>query len=347
MNQPRPRVAGYVHVTAAAAGRPGMSPPEQRERIDFVSAREWELAEVVEDSGVRAAQREGLEELLDRLDGIDKVVVTGLARLGGSVRRLHDALERLDAGGADLVAIDEDIDTASEEGRALRKVLGVVTRWEPEAGRLDRDWQAETLRRRGFAPATVIDVGAGRGTPLLYRVFPDAVHVMIEPLREFEDDLRRIAATRRGAQYLPTAIGAREGTATINVSPDCLLESSLNEVRWREADPAMIAREVPVTTLDDLLAEHGWTGPFAIKIDTEGFEHRVIEGATATLAQTQLVIAEVSVARRFDQSYTFAEFVALMAARGFELCDVLNVVKATDGDVSYMDCAFRRQSPAG
>ena len=53
------------------------------------------------------------------------------------------------------------------------------------------------------------------------------------------------------------------------------------------------------------------------------------------------MIAEVSVAQRFEGSYTFAEFVALMAARQFELCDVLNVVKRSGGDVTYLDCAFR------
>ena len=70
----------------------------------------------------------------------------------------------------------------------------------------------------------------------------------------------------------------------------------------------------------------------------------MIEGATALLEQTQLVIAEVSVGRRFEGSYTFAEFVALMAAREFELCDVLNVAKRSDGDVTYMDCAFRQSA---
>ena len=55
------------------------------------------------------------------------------------------------------------------------------------------------------------------------------------------------------------------------------------------------------------------------------------------------MIAEVSVGRRFEGSYTFAEFVALMAAREFELCDVLNVVKDSAGDVSHLHCAFRRR----
>src|SRR3989442_12701698 len=51
-------------------------------------------------------------------------------------------------------------------------------------------WRPENMRKRGFAPATVIDVGAAYGTPALYAAFPDAYHVMIEPLADYEPSLR-------------------------------------------------------------------------------------------------------------------------------------------------------------
>ena len=65
-----------------------------------------------------------------------------------------------------------------------------------------------------------------------------------------------------------------------------------------------------------------------LKIDTEGYEAHVVRGADRLLAETQLVIAEVNMAKRFEESYSFAEFVALMDSHGFAAVDVLGGQKA-------------------
>ena len=43
----------------------------------------------------------------------------------------------------------------------------------------------------GFVPETVIDVGAGEGTFEIYETFPDAYHLLIEPLEEHTASLSR------------------------------------------------------------------------------------------------------------------------------------------------------------
>jgi FkbM family methyltransferase len=332
-----PRAAGYVYITMAEESRAGLSAAEQRARIEeLVADRGWELWAVAEDSGPTAGERVRLAELLEHAGAFDKLVVARIDRLGRMARRQHEAMERLHAGGIDLVGVEDDVEIAANAGPELRRVLSLLAEWEPDRNPY-AGMRPDAMRERGFEPATVIDVGAGRGTRYLYLAFPDAHHVLLEPLADFEPELRRQVAIRSGEYHL-TAVGNEPGTATINVNPACLLESSINAVPGAEP----VAREVPITTLDALVAEHGWQAPFAIKIDTEGFEDRVIEGAAETLRRTQLVIAEVSVGRRFEGGYTFAEFIASMSQRGFELCDVLNVAKDGRGDVSYMDCMFRK-----
>jgi FkbM family methyltransferase len=331
-----PRAAGYVYVTLAEDGRPGLSAADQHARIEeLVANRGWELRAVAEDSGPTAGERVRLAELLEQAGDFDKLVVARIDRLGRMARRQHEAMERLQAGGVDLVGVEDGVEVAADAGPELLSMLALLAQWEPDRNPY-AGMRPDEMRQRGFAPATVIDVGAGRGTRYLYLAFPDAHHVLLEPLSDFEPELRRQVAIRSGEYHL-TAVGDETGTATINVNPACLLESSINTV----PGAAPVAREVPITTLDALVAEHGWKPPFAIKIDTEGFEDKVIEGATETLGRTQMVIAEVSVGRRFEGGYTFAEFIASMSARGFELCDVLNVAKDGRGDVSYMDCVFR------
>ena len=210
--------------------------------------------------------------------------------------------------------------------------------WGRETG-----WRPENLHKPGLEPATVIDVGVARGTPNLYDAFPEAHFVLIEPLREFEDDLKRIAK-RRGGEYVLTAVGSEPGRAEIFVNPAMLVESSMLVNEWRPAEEheALERREVEVTTLDALRAERGWNGPFGLKIDAEGYEHRIVEGATTLLRETQFVIAEVSVTRPFDGGATFAEFVALMDRYGFAVHDLLDGLKRGNGGVEFLDVMFRR-----
>jgi hypothetical protein len=98
-------------------------------------------------------------------------------------------------------------------------------------------------------------------------------------------------------------------------------------------------REVEVKTLDTLMEEYGFEPPFGLKIDTEGFEDQVIRGATNFLRRTEFVIAELSVAERFMDSYTFAAFTGLMDKNDFFLWDVLGV-----SGVRFLDVAFVSRS---
>ena len=84
-----------------------------------------------------------------------------------------------------------------------------------------------------------------------------------------------------------------------------------------------------------------------LKIDTEGFEDRVIKGAAQFLAETQFVIVEVNVEKRFDDTY-FLEFISLMDSSGFVLCDILDGSKPDPtGSVVFLDLLFWRRHRDG
>ena len=54
------------------------------------------------------------------------------------------------------------------------------------------------LGRFQFAPRTVIDVGVEAGTPELYRAFPDADLLLVEPMEEWRDHLYRLGTLQGG-----------------------------------------------------------------------------------------------------------------------------------------------------
>jgi FkbM family methyltransferase len=223
-------------------------------------------------------------------------------------------------------------------------VWRVGRRADNEEYRRHTGWRPENLRKPEFTPATVIDVGVARGTPNLYEAFPEAHLVLIEPLSEFEEDLRRIVR-RRGGEYVLAAVGAAPGRAAIHVDADMLMASSMlvNEWRPQAEHVALERRDIDVTTLDVLRAERGWNGPFGLKIDVEGYEHQVIEGAGELLQDTQFVIAEVSITRPYTDGISFADFIGLMNGRGFEVHDLLDGLKRGNGGVEFVDVMFRRR----
>ncbi len=210
-------------------------------------------------------------------------------------------------------------------------------------------WDTAYLKRLGFHPATLVDVGVAYGTPTrechsLYEAFPDARLVLMEPLREFDPHVETILARHPGI-HVPAAAGAREGHIDIDLHPVWLERSSLYP-RHSIEDTGGIPeqRQVPVTTLDRVMAEHGLQGPFGIKIDAEGCEIDVLEGAGRMLEDTEFVIAEVAVTNRFRDGYTFAEFVAYMDRRGFDLCDLLDIGRADNSIVTFVDGVFRKRA---
>ena len=207
-------------------------------------------------------------------------------------------------------------------------------------------WDADYLVRHGFAPRTLVDVGVAYGSPYphshsLYDAYPDACLVLIEPLVEFETPIHDILKHRKGI-HLATAVGNDCGSEVISIDSEWLERSAIPCRTSLEAgEKTYTTRIVPVTTLDWLLAEHQFQPPFGLKIDVEGWEDRVINGAGKFLEQTEFVIAEVSVAQRFNEGYAFAGFIALMETFGFSACDFLDIGRAEDATVTFIDVLFK------
>lgn len=134
------------------------------------------------------------------------------------------------------------------------------------------------LARLGLSPSAVVDVGTATGTHDLLRVFPNSQYLWIEPLREFEPDLKRLAAGYSG-EYLIRACGSRSGDVIMHVHPDLTGSSILRETEGEHADG--VPRQVPMCRLDDLLEERHLEGDLVLKVDVQGAELDVLEGGWA------------------------------------------------------------------
>jgi len=226
--------------------------------------------------------------------------------------------------------------------------------------KLYRDWLVPAARRRGIArnPATmeaalarcaarlpgirtVIDVGAsdGRWSRKARGILPPAHYFMVEARTEHEAGLAGTAA-HPDFSYAICAAGNRDGEVYFDAT----------ELFGGQASDTPVERNgivVPVRRLDSLVAERGLAGPYAIKLDTHGYEVPILEGAGGILERAVLLVIECYNFRLTPQTLLAHEMCAYLAERGFrciDLCDPM--YRARDGALWQMDLFFAPDSHA-
>jgi FkbM family methyltransferase len=237
---------------------------------------------------------------------------------------------------------------AAEFVKRAFKTLGLEIRRSRSAGarpipaRASLAGALRQLRTLGFEPQTVIDVGVASETPELYEAFPEASLLLIEPLAEFEPFLKKICQ-KYNAQYVLSAAGEAQSTATLNVHTDQLdCSSLLKEVEGPSVDGR--PREVQVLTLDEICLEKGLKGPYLIKIDVQGAELKVLEGAARVLEATEAVILEVTLFGTMIGGPQLTDVVKYMKDRGLAVYDAWGFLyRPYDGALAQLDMAFVRQ----
>jgi FkbM family methyltransferase len=170
------------------------------------------------------------------------------------------------------------------------------------------------LSTLGFEPKTVFDVGVAIGTPELYKTYPNAEFILIEPLKEFEGHLQKICAQYK-AQYYLGAAGSIQGRFKLCVSPD-LVNSSLFY------QDSFVEREVPMFTLDQIAIDCQLQGPCLIKVDAQGGELSVLQGAENILELSEMVILEVSFFSFTKGMPQFYDIVNFMKQRSFVIYEI-------------------------
>lgn len=143
-----------------------------------------------------------------------------------------------------------------------------------------------------------VDVGAHRGDRTA--IFRDlgATVVAVEPDPRTVVALRRRFAGDTGVHLVAAGLSAKSGSMELRVSSTATTVSSMSErfVERLEASGRLGTHHwdgvevVPVTTLDDVISEHGV--PAFCKIDVEGYELEVLAGLSQPVAALSFEFSE-------------------------------------------------------
>ena len=208
---------------------------------------------------------------------------------------------------------------------------------------------ARLLRAHGVS--CVFDVGAniGQYASHIRRLGYEGLIVSVEPLTDAARELTAAAADDPRWMVENVAAGATVGEATLNVAGNSV-SSSIARMLPRHlagapASATVRTETVPLLTLDELadkyqpLLERTY-----IKVDTQGFERQVLDGAAHMLGRVAGVQLELSLgAALYEGQLELAEAIGLMRTHGFALVAVLPGFTDTGtGEMLQCDGVFFR-----
>lgn len=197
----------------------------------------------------------------------------------------------------------------------------------------------------------ILDVGAnvGQFASKMREVGYRGAIVSFEPLSAAHAMLSRSAAEDPRWQVHPrVAIGDVDGTTEIHIAQNSV-SSSLLPMTDTHRDAAINsayvgAESVPVRRLDSVAREYMSNASATfLKIDAQGFEWRILNGASETLPHVRGVLCELSLVPLYEGQHLWRDLIDRFEASGLKLWAILKgFTDVRDGRTLQINAVFFR-----
>ncbi|CAN5731227.1 hypothetical protein BH24ACI5_BH24ACI5_07870 [soil metagenome] len=223
------------------------------------------------------------------------------------------------------------LDLVARSGYDIEKIQGRGLRYRfMKRIRLGRDPLADSRRIHPGTIACVFDVGAhvGQSAALFSDTFRGADIHSFEPDPTSFAQLRTVAAAYPRVTAVNAAVGDRAGEATFFINrfsqTNSILRPRDGAGEFLVASDGLDVRQetrVPVITLDQYCAEHAIERVDLLKLDTQGYELRVLDGATSLIQRraVPLIYLEVGFIPLYEQQPLFPEVYQYLYDRDYRL----------------------------
>lgn len=183
----------------------------------------------------------------------------------------------------------------------------------------------ETLKKVGFKPTHIIDVGANRGTwtRLMLKDFPDAKYTLLEPQYWLAKYIKDITDINPNINFYPVGAGKANGTFKMTTHD----RDDSFSFRHTEEDATRLGREqfeVEVVTLNSFIEKQKLSKPDIIKIDAEGIDIDVLEGADNFFGITEVFMVEAAVMNK-QMPNTVKKVIDYMDNKNYRLFDITDL----------------------
>lgn len=209
------------------------------------------------------------------------------------------------------------------------------------------NWDNRLLGLTEYPIQTIFDIGAnnGQSTKKLHKLFPKANIYAFEPVDTAFSKLKRFAEGSSKIKAYHLAVGDENTTVKFNKHPYFTLSSSMLKTTDScvESYPILAYQEVvevSQVTLDYITPALNIKEEILIKIDVQGYEYKVLEGALSFLDSVLACIVEVSMMPVYENQANFDMIYQLLVSKGFCFVGIVDQAKMPSGVVEYFDAVF-------
>lgn len=202
-----------------------------------------------------------------------------------------------------------------------------------------------------YGVTMVLDVGAavgGFGIALRRNGYAGEI-VSFEPLSGPYRDLVKASKNDRKWQAIPVAVGKQSGAILIHVAGNSVSSSVLEMLPLhRSAAPlshSVGTQESSIVSLDDWAVDSlAADARIFLKVDVQGYEAAVLDGASRTLQQALCIQLEVSFVALYGDAPSYIELFDRMDKSGFSPVSISPVfIDKRVGQVLQADVVFARK----
>jgi FkbM family methyltransferase len=232
-------------------------------------------------------------------------------------------------------ALRDDIFTVVQEFASARH--------KQSRGALSVDGVLELASAMGFAPGTIVDVGAfvGDWARMAREIFPNAQLLMVDGNPERKEALERVVQELGSrAKYFIRLLGpeVREKVTLHLLASGTSVLPELTSFKAKQIEVAMCP-------LDMLLQSEIIVSPVLLKVDVQGFELEVLMGSRMLLDQSELVVLEVATLPYNEGAPLFGNVIRFMGEAGFVVFDFgAQFRRQTDHALVQIDVVFAREN---
>jgi FkbM family methyltransferase len=191
------------------------------------------------------------------------------------------------------------------------------------------------LKRLGFDPKHILDVGANRGywTREAINYFPLADYTLVEPQDELKIYIQDLVDRGFHLHWINAGASDRSGVFPLHILGHDQSSTFLQVPRTQSESIRKV--EVPLRTVNEIVTSSGLPAPEMVKIDAEGLDLKVLAGASELFGKTEIFLAEASIGQ-LDFENTALTLIQTMAKAGYRLIDITDLNRSPRHGVLWL-----------
>lgn len=203
------------------------------------------------------------------------------------------------------------------------------------------------MKNQGQHIQYVLDIGAYRGdfTETIHSVWPTAIVTQIEA----DERQRPWLKSNAIVALLGNEVKDSVEFYTLAKDKNTTGSSIFKELTIHYTDNTTVTVSKPMTTIDELYKKHKFAGKWRehglVKMDTQGSELLILEGAKRFLAEKQprFILAEVSIIQYNKEAPLITDYMIYMKNIGYKMVDLFDLSYGSQNELLQVDIMWTRE----